>query len=163
MKTLLLMRHAKSISADPGRADEQRGLTPRGERDAARMARLLADHNLLPQVVLSSIAMRARDTVNILIKSASCSAQAFFYNELYASSPGQYLRLLEQLDSRIDTAMIVGHNPEQEEFIHLMCSADERMTTASIAQIQLDIAAWADLDRETPARLVSVWRPKELP
>jgi phosphohistidine phosphatase len=161
MKTLLLMRHAKSSSGDD-LADEERGLAPRGERDAARMGRLLAEQRLLPQTVLASTAQRARATVNILIKSASCDPDIVFYNELYASSPGQYLRLLERLQNEIEIALIVGHNPEMEDFLSLMCSAQERMNTAAIAHIEVAIAAWSALDAKSPCALEHVWRPKEL-
>jgi phosphohistidine phosphatase len=164
MLTLLLMRHAKASQDDPLLADRQRGLTERGEKDAKHMGRFLKERGLVPHVILSSTAERARATVNILIKSSSFGHDIFFYNELYESDLRHYFTLLNRVDpNTASPVLIVGHNPEMEIFLQSLCASNERMATANIAQIEVQLDAWASFNLDTRCKLRQVWRPKELP
>lgn len=159
--TLLLMRHAKSDWADDTQADHARPLTKRGRSDAARMARLLGAQGLAPQTILASNARRARETVEALAAELSFRGDICFYNDLYQASPALYVGALNKLTQPFSPVLLVGHNPEMEEFLELHCHAQEEMKTASLAQVEFDLADWTSMRPKTKGHLVAVWRPKD--
>jgi len=156
------MRHAKSSWKDPELPDAERPLTKRGRRDAELMARLLSSRKLAPELVLCSIAKRAQQTADLVVKHSPFNGDVFFLNELYQSSVEQYLSVLSERAGENTIAMIIGHNPEMEEFLRSMCAAREEMATATIACIQFDLRSWSNLTKSVKGKLTNVWRPKEI-
>lgn len=162
MKTLLLMRHAKSSWKDSSLADHQRPLNRRGKQDAPRMGTFLNHQDLIPDVILSSTAQRAQDTAKGLLETLSFEGEVNSHRSLYQSDPSTYLQLLSELPDQINRAMIVGHNPEMDHFLDAICGVFEHMPTASIAVIQFEINSWTGLTDETEGNLVSLWKPREI-
>ena len=93
MKTLLLMRHAKSSWKDESRDDHDRPLNERGKKEAPRMGQLLLDQHLLPDLMLSSDAKRCRRTVEKVAAAAGYRGETVLTSELYAAPPVAYLKL----------------------------------------------------------------------
>ena len=83
MKTLLLMRHAKSSWDDPDVADHDRPLNKRGKKDAPRMGQWLAEQGLTPEVIVTSTAKRARKTAELVAESCGCQREPIVLPELY--------------------------------------------------------------------------------
>lgn len=162
MKTLLVLRHAKSSWKDLYLADHDRPLNKRGKRDAPRMGRLLLDEDLLPDLILSSTAKRARMTVAGLIGGSDYSAEVQFTRDFYHAYTETFITILSELKNKYERVMIVGHNPGLEELLEVLTGDYERMPTAALAQVALPIQSWADLGEETVGELIMVWRPKEL-
>ncbi|MCK4976542.1 MAG: histidine phosphatase family protein [Anaerolineales bacterium] len=162
MKTLLVLRHAKSSWKDLYLADHDRPLNKRGKRDAPRMGRLLLDEDLLPDLILSSTAKRARMTVAGLIVGSDYSAEVQFTRDFYHAYTETFITILSELKNNNERVMIVGHNPGLEELLEVLTGDYERMPTAALAQVALPIQSWADLVEETVGELIMVWRPKEL-
>ena len=81
----------------------------------------------------------------------------------YLADPEVYLELLRELGADVRTAMVVGHNPGMEELVELLTGRDEIFPTAALARVELAIDRWVELSPGTRGRLVSLWRPKELP
>ncbi|MBW3599854.1 MAG: histidine phosphatase family protein [Planctomycetes bacterium] len=162
MKTLLLLRHAKSSWSDGSLPDHERPLNDRGRQAAPQMGRLLAALRLTPDRILSSTAVRARDTANLVARSAGYPGEVEQRRELYHASPEACLAAACSLPETCRSAMIVAHNPGLEELVSQIAGAHERFPTAALAQVELDIASWTDLQGWSQARLVNVWRPKEL-
>ena len=162
MKTLLLMRHAKSSWKDTSLADHDRPLNKRGERDAPRMGEHLNQENQIPDVILCSSAKRARLTVDGLLETCHFDGEIFIHNELYHSGTRTYLALLSALPTAIETAMIVGHNPGMEMLLEMLTGEDERLPTAALALIQLSIENWAQLSDEAEGELLNLWLPRTL-
>ncbi|MHC4992311.1 MAG: SixA phosphatase family protein, partial [Planctomycetota bacterium] len=109
MKTLLLLRHAKSSHAVPG-PDHDRPLNERGERDAPRMGQLLAEMDLLPDVIVCSTATRARSTAELLIQASGYEGAVQFSEDLYWThgGPRAALEVLRDLPDAYDSVMLVG-------------------------------------------------------
>jgi phosphohistidine phosphatase len=162
VKTLLLLRHAKSSWDDPGLDDHDRPLNKRGRRDAPRMGRLLRDEKLLPDVVLCSTAERARETADATSEASGFSGETRFLRGLYLASPADILAALRAIEADVRTAMVVGHNTGIEELLALLTGAGEHLPTGALARISLPVKGWKELGPGVRGRLVGLWRPKDL-
>ncbi len=165
MKTLLILRHAKSSWTEPELDDHDRPLNDRGRRDAPRMGRLIQRQNLVPDIVLTSTANRARRTAELAIEAWGQPTTLTPIENFYLAAPGVYLMWLGHLDSQedpTDRVMVVGHNPGVEELVTLLSGARERMPTAALARIDLPIDSWSEVASGVEGTLVDLWRPKEL-
>lgn len=162
MKTLLLLRHAKSSWADERLSDFDRPLNDRGRQDAPRMGRLLRQQDLVPDLIIASPAKRAAATAKRAAEAAGYEGEIRHADDLYLAEPEVYLTLARGVDDRINSLMLVGHNPGIEECVGLLAGHDELMPTAGLACFRLPIDRWADLRTTGQYELVGVWRPKEL-
>jgi phosphohistidine phosphatase len=159
MKTLLLLRHAKSSWADESLTDHQRPLNDRGKRDAPRVGELLIEHQLRPQVVLSSSAKRARKTAEKVIRATGLDVELRLADELYLAEPRAYVAQLQILPDDLRCVLIVGHNPGLEELCLELTGRHEQFPTAALAQIELTIDRWADTSLDQSGHLVGLWKP----
>ncbi len=162
MKTLLILRHAKSSWKQPGLDDHDRPLNQRGKRDAPRMGQLLRIQSLLPDVILCSTAKRARKTAEKLIESSGFSGSCELHGDLYAAAPSDYIHSVSRLSDELQCAMVIGHNPGLEELLERLTGDYERLPTAALAQVELDIKSWRDVGKQSRGALVNVWRPRDL-
>ena len=162
MKTLLILRHAKSSWKKPSQADHDRPLNERGKRDAPRVGLLLVEHALVPDAIVSSTAKRARKTAELAARSSGYDRDIEYHEELYLAKPETYIRVIRQLDDAYARAMVVGHNPGLQELLEELTGRQVELPTAALAQVALDIAVWRQLDANGCGVLVNLWRPKEL-
>ena len=162
MKTLLMLRHAKSSWADPWMDDHDRPLKARGERDAPRMGKFIRQQELTPDLVITSTAKRARQTAELMVEAAQYDGEVRATRQIYHGDPEDYIEVLQRLPQKYERVMIVGHNPGMEELLELLTGEFERMKTATLAEIRLPIAAWLDLDDTTEGTLVNLWSPREV-
>jgi phosphohistidine phosphatase len=163
MKTLLVLRHAKSSWDEAGLDDHERPLNDRGERDAPRMGLLVCDRQLMPDLIISSDATRARLTAEAMADAAGYEGTILLERRLYHASPADIVDLLRSVvESELQTVMIVGHNPGLEELVTKLTGAREDVSTAALVQIELPIERWSDLSASTRGTLVDIWRPRDL-
>jgi len=162
MKTLLVLRHAKSSWNDPALHDHERPLNKRGRRDAPRMGELVREYGLIPDVVLSSDAVRARLTAEAVAEAARYAGEILLDPRLYLAWPDDILSLLQRVREKAETVMIVGHNPGLEKLVEQLTGEWQDLPTAALAQIGLPLDQWRDLKLSTRGRLVGLWRPEEL-
>lgn len=163
MKTLLILRHAKSSWDDASLDDRERPLNARGRRDAPRMGDLLRDERLIPDVVITSDAVRAHTTALAVAQAAGYSRDIVVDPVLYHASPEDVHAVLKSVPNANDrTVMIVGHNPGLEDLIDQLTGEPHDLPTAALAQLELPIERWGELNTSTRATLVGFWRPKEL-
>ncbi|MCK5644258.1 MAG: histidine phosphatase family protein [Gammaproteobacteria bacterium] len=162
MKTLLILRHAKSSWKETGLADHDRSLNKRGRRDAPRIGDLLREEGLVPDIILGSSAKRAKRTAEIVAEESGFGGDIMFSRELYAAWPVSYIDVLNIQPDHYGCVMVVGHNPGLEELLLVLTGEAERMPTAALAQVTLPIDSWCELSYETSGELVEIWRPREL-
>ena len=163
MKTLLVLRHAKSSWDDSRLDDHERPLNARGEADAPRMGELVRDVGLMPDLVVSSDAVRARLTAEAMAAAAGYPGTIQLEPRLYHANAADIIDVLvADLDGDEGTVMIVGHNPGLEELVTRLTGAREDMPTGALAQIALPIERWSDLSPTTAGALEGLWRPKEI-
>jgi len=149
-KTLYLVRHAKSSWDDAGLADRDRPLNDRGLRDAPDMGKRLSAQGHRPDLIISSPAKRAYSTARKIAKKLGYEKSAIVKDErLYFAGTGRMLELLENLDDRHGSVMIVGHNPAMTTFLNILCDSPvHNMPTCSIAVVGYDIDSWTELASE---------------
>jgi phosphohistidine phosphatase len=162
MKTLLLLRHAKSSWKDSDLDDHERPLNPRGKRDAPRMGKLLQDENLLPDWIAASSAKRCRKTAEHVIHASGYRGETRITSELYEANAAALRTFLAGLDNRIDRLLVIAHNPGLEELLESLLGVYTPLTTAALAQIELPLDRWNELTAETRGTLVQLWQPRAL-
>jgi phosphohistidine phosphatase len=162
MKSLLLLRHAKSSWKDIQLADHERPLKGRGRRAAALIGRYMAQNKLRPDVVLSSTATRARETVEITLKSARFKVNVRYIDHLYMATPETWINAVMHLESGKRQVLLVGHNPGLEDLLFRLTSIRETMPTACLAQIVFEIKKWSEVAAKNDWRLETLVRPREL-
>jgi phosphohistidine phosphatase len=163
MKVLLVLRHAKSSWDNGALADRERPLNARGRRDAPRMGRLVRAQQLIPDLIVSSVAERARATAEAVAEAAGYGGEIRFDPTLYLADPAAIIALLGTVpDARAGTVMIVGHNPGLEELVAQLTGEAHDLPTAALAHIVLPITRWDDLESSTRGSLLGLWRPKDL-
>ena len=162
MKTLLVLRHAKSSWNDPELDDHARPLNKRGRRDGPRMGELMRKYGLMPDIVISSDAVRAQLTADAVAEAARYAGEVLLDPRLYMASPADILSLLRTVRENAETVMIIGHNPGLEELVEQLTGERQDLPTAALAHIVLEIDQWRDLKLSTRGTLLGHWRPKEL-
>jgi len=162
MKTLLLMRHGKSSWKDDSLEDFRRPLKKRGKKDSKKMAKVIAQNNLIPDIILSSSATRARETVEIVAETLEFQNRIVFYDELYMGEPSDIINAINNLTDDYNLVMIVGHNPGLEATLQIVDGEIEALPTAGLGQLVLVLDSWKELSFETMGELVGFWTPKSL-
>jgi phosphohistidine phosphatase len=147
MRTLVLLRHAKSSWDDPGVRDFARVLAPRGRRDAPKMGLLLRASGVEVEQVLCSTAVRARETLELVKKAAKYTGPVEYTDEIYEASYRRLLDLVRKLSNDAKTALLVGHNPGFEDLVRYLCSPNGdvgvHLPTAALVCIDFDMSDWS--------------------
>lgn len=162
MRTLLILRHAKSDQGNPSLDDHERPLNARGVRDAPRMGDLLRDAALVPDVIITSDAVRAHTTALAVAEAAGYSREVVVDPRLYLASPDDVFAVLSSVpdpDARV--VLVVGHNPGLEGVVAALTGERHDLPTAALVQLALTIESWEEIDAATSATLVDMWRPRE--
>lgn len=159
-KTLLLIRHGKSSWKDMTLPDIKRPLKKRGEDAAEEIGRLLKSKKLLPDVIYSSPAKRARNSAEIAAKKAGVSKLIVIQDALYMAEVQEILSVLRACEDNPQTVMLVGHNPGLEAFLQILVGQVNTMPTGGFAHLRLNLDDWKSLTIETEAELVGFWDPE---
>ena len=160
MKTLFLVRHAKSSRDDPALPDKERPLNDRGLRDAPRMGERLARQDVKPELIMSSPAVRALATAVIIAKKLDYKRKDIVVDErLYATQPDELLEVIQELGDRPKRVMLFGHNPELTELANRLSSKITDMPTCAVAEFSFDTKSWSNVGNQEPVK-VTLYRPK---
>ncbi len=170
MKTIYLLRHAKSAAKNAPLADIDRPLSERGEADARAMAGYLAKAGIEPALVLCSSARRTRDTLAGVLLGLGRKPAPILEDGLYHADAGGLLRRLSEVDDAIPSVMLVGHNPAIEDLARQLADGGdtealsrmaEKFPTGALAVLETDAAGWREI-KKTRARLTAFVRPRDL-
>lgn len=150
MKTLILMRHAKSSWAEPMQPDFERTLNERGKTDAPEMGRRLMAKTIKPDLVICSAAKRTRKTARLLAEAIAYSeAEIREEHDLYEATLHEMLGVIRQLDDTKDTVVLIAHNPTITGMVgYLTGTHIENMPTAGQAHITFDLQSWKQVAQE---------------
>jgi phosphohistidine phosphatase len=162
MKTLLIMRHAKSSWKDTKLKDRERPLNKRGKKNAKQMGDLLKEKELCPQLILGSPALRARQTAEAVAANCGYTGEISFKDGLYMAEAEDVIKILRKLEDNLERVIVIGHNPGLESLLPLLSHQILSLPTGSIAYLSLPISTWKELDKDTDAELIELWKPKEL-
>lgn len=162
MKTLLILRHAKSSWDNPTLSDYDRPLNKRGKRDAPRMGKHIQEQGLVPDCILTSSAKRARKTAKRVAKACGYKGKRKKLDSFYHALPGVYYDKLQTLSNEYESVMVVGHNPTMEHLVTNLTGESVTMPTTALAHIELPIEHWKALDIYSKCNLLNLWTPKTL-
>jgi phosphohistidine phosphatase len=161
MKEIILMRHAKSSWSDSELKDFDRPLNKRGKKDAPKMGKILMEKKAVPDRIISSSAKRARSTAKLVAKKISFEDDVILLDELYLAEAETILGLLKSQPDDLNRIMVVGHNPGMEWFLQMVCGKVVSLPTATVAQIEVPIEHWSDLNEDVEGELLNRWKPKK--
>jgi phosphohistidine phosphatase len=170
MRTLLLMRHAKSSWDRPDLADLDRPLAPRGRKAAPLIGRYLAEQRLIPDLVLCSHALRVRETWQLMTPALGGAVACKTLRSLYSAAPSRLLEPLRRVADDVRILMVIGHNPGLGALAAALAGtgskkALERLRTkfptAGLAVVTFEVERWAELAAGT-GRLEDFVGPKDL-
>ncbi len=166
MKTIMLLRHAKSSWDDSSLKDFDRPLAKRGKKDTLRMGRFTKDVKSLPGSIISSPAKRAEQTVQLFAKSADIDLSMITWSEnLYYGGARDYLSAVQKAPEGVDDIMLVGHNPLLEETVSLLSNEGGgytvRIPTAALVCLEHPAIEWGQVKPGT-ARIKWMMIPKLL-
>jgi phosphohistidine phosphatase len=155
MKTLFLVRHAKSSRDNPSLSDRDRPLGDRGKKDAPKMGKRLAKRNVKPDLLLSSPALRALRTAQLIAEEVGYERNGIVVeNRLYATNADDLLAVVRGLDNGLDRVMLFGHNPEFAVLAHRLSSEIIDMPTCAVAEFTFDTKSWSDVGELEPVKRV---------
>ncbi len=149
MKTLVLLRHAKSSWDDDRLDDHDRPLAPRGHRDAPRMGKRLARRGFDPDLLLTSSAVRARETADYLAAALELAQSRIrIERRIYLASPDELLKVIAALDDSLANVLLVGHNPGLTDLANRLLPSLglDNLPTAGVVAVECDIVRWKDID-----------------
>jgi phosphohistidine phosphatase len=145
MKTLLMLRHARSILKSQNLSDHARPLDELAKQDALDMGKLLRNKDLIPDLIISSTALRAKTTAELVAKGGSYQGEIVLEQSLYQAKPKDYLKIIQGLSEKYTCVLLVGHNPTLEETIGLLAgSSGVKMTPCALAPLNISIEKWSD-------------------
>lgn len=162
MKTVLLLRHAKSSWKKPDLADHDRPLNERGKSEALAIGRLLRSNDLVPDFIVSSTAKRARRTADLVMSASDYAGDVALKRSLYDGGPDAYFEALAALPDHVNTVLLVGHNPDLENVVERLTAWSEELSTAALVQATFEIESWGGLKGALPGTFVGHWRAADL-
>lgn len=161
MRILYLLRHAKSSWKDQTLRDFDRPLKGRGRRAAERMGQVLAEEKMKSLLVISSPAVRARETTKLMLESAGLKVETRFEERIYEADVRTLLAIVRSIPDSSGTTIMVGHNPGFENLLQYFTGDGRHMPTCALAKIEFDAASWSEVSEGT-GRLELFVTPKEL-
>lgn len=169
MRTLSLLRHAKSTWDDPVETDFDRPLNGRGRRAAVRIGRYLRDDGVAFDAVIASPALRVRQTVEGAEEGLGARLHPRFDRRIYMASAATLLELAQATDDAVAHLLLIGHNPGLEDLALLAAAAAEplragpleKYPTATLTTLAFDAPRWAAI-AEGGARMTRFVRPRDL-
>jgi len=166
-RELLILRHAKSDWESDAKTDFDRPLARRGHRDAPAMGKWMNQQKLAPDYIISSPAMRAKQTVDAVTKELGIAHKHIHFNQkIYLASAESLLQILAECPKTAKQILIVGHNPGLDDLLqHLvdkppLTGDGKLLTTACLARIALP-EDWTQLPHHC-GQLVAIIRPRDI-
>lgn len=159
VKQLLILRHAKAAAEHA--FDHARQLNKVGREQAPAVGVWLREKNLIPTQILSSTAARALATAAAVASSSGFQGVIRATAQLYLTDPEAHLELVQRVQADLERILIVGHNPSLEGLLARLVGGQNRLATASLAVVDVDIGDWADLRLDGRGALAELWRPEQ--
>tara|TARA_Y100000748_G_C15248760_1_gene392023 strand:+ start:129 stop:617 length:489 start_codon:yes stop_codon:yes gene_type:complete len=146
MLSIIIFRHGKSDWDAIYDKDHNRPLSKRGIKAAKKMGNYLKQINQIPDVVISSSAIRAKNTAELAMNSGDWKSIFYIEPRIYGGSSEELLSIVQKINKKIKTVCLVGHEPICSSFISLCTFHSQRFTTASMAKIDFKFKEWSEIN-----------------
>jgi len=160
MKKLFIIRHAKSSWKEENLDDFDRPLKKRGGKNASYMGEMLNEKHILPDIILSSPALRAKTTAGIIAKKVNYSKDIVFNKNMYESNETTLHNLLTELNNNKKIAFLVAHNPGLNMLADYYVGFNDNIPTCGIIEIEFNCKKWQEISPFN-AKLISFEYPKK--
>jgi phosphohistidine phosphatase len=147
MKTLYLIRHAKSSWKYPALRDEERPLNKRGQENAPDMGKRLKKRGVIPDLLVSSHAQRAFDTANLMADALGYSKRQIIVDKrLYHAATADFMKVIGEQNNKVESLLVFGHNPGLTTLANTLCDEYlDNIVTAGVYAIRFDVKRWRDI------------------
>ncbi len=150
MKHLTILRHAKASNKPIYDRDFDRPLTGKGRKQAPTIARVLAASKVTPDLLLSSPAVRARETAELVAETIGYTKAIAYEEAIYGASAATLLEILRGAPDAAEHIVLIGHNPGLENLVSGLCAGTNlrlnlRLPTAGMAQLAPQVVRWRQL------------------
>ena len=159
MMNLMIMRHGKSDWDAGAQSDHDRPLANRGILSAERMGEVVRDLGTIPELVISSTAVRARATAELARITGGWASRLILEDDLYGASPRAALEVVVKHAGDCKRVMIVGHEPTWSMLVRQLTGGSCAMRTATVADIEIHAERW-DAATTASGTLVSLLQPR---
>ncbi|DAB27857.1 MAG: phosphohistidine phosphatase [Sulfurimonas sp. RIFOXYD12_FULL_33_39] len=160
MKKLYIIRHAKSSRKNETLEDFERPLNKRGKKNAPMMGERLKEKGIMPDIIISSPAKRAKTTAEIIAKEIGYEKKVLFDANIYEANVNELSKILRALDDKNKTVFLVGHNPSLNDLANYYVHHEENIPTCGVVEIAFACEKWADIEPKN-AKLLSLEYPKK--
>lgn len=160
MKTLYIIRHAKSSWSDFSLDDFDRPLNKRGKSNAPMMGERLHSKNIIPDLILSSPAKRAKNTAKIIAKEVGYKKDTVFHESMYEATAKTIDTILKKTDDNNKVLFLFGHNPDLSILAEVYVKFEQNIPTCGIVEIEFNCDKWVDISSSN-AKLLSFDYPKK--
>jgi phosphohistidine phosphatase len=158
MKTLFVLRHAKSSWENPESSDFDRPLNQEGLKEAPLTGRNIFDNQFQPEIIISSPARRAKQTAILIKEIAEIEGRIEYDERIYEASPLQLLQVISEADEDKNSMMLIGHNPGLEGLIKVLTGGVQPMAT--LAVINLNSDKWNEITADC-GEVLTLIRPQD--
>ena len=147
MKTLYILRHAQKDESNPEQYDYDVKLTEKGEKDSRLLGEKLKAHNVLPDLIVSSPAIRARKTAENVSEIIGYTKSVMYNEVIYQAFLHEIIESITYTFDTVDSLMVVGHNPSLSALAITYAGFKEEMEMASVVRIDFDCSSWTSIDK----------------
>lgn len=160
MKKLFIIRHAKSSWKDYSLDDFDRPLNKRGFLNAPLMGKYLKDKNIVPDIILSSPALRAKTTAEIIANKVKYKKQIVYEESIYEADINTLHNIITSLKNKYNIAFIIGHNPGLNLLVDNYVGFDENIPTCGVVELEIKSDSWENINSKN-IKLLSFNYPKK--
>lgn len=160
MKKLFIIRHAKSSWKDYSLDDFDRPLNKRGFLNAPLMGKYLKDKNIVPDIILSSPALRAKTTAEIIANKVKYKKQIVYEESIYEVDINTLHNIITSLKNKYNIAFIIGHNPGLNLLVDNYVGFDENIPTCGVVELEIKSDSWENINSKN-IKLLSFNYPKK--
>ncbi len=147
MKTLYIMRHTQKDESNPEQYDYDVELTQKGLKDSQIIAQKLKDNSILPDLIVSSPAMRTRQTAEIVAKTLKYRKNIMYNEVIYQAFVNEIVESITYTFDTVDSLLIIGHNPSLTALAITFTEFKEEIKMGSIVKIEFDCNSWTTIDK----------------
>jgi phosphohistidine phosphatase len=160
IKKLYIIRHAKSDKSDDTLKDFDRPLNKRGLKNSPFMGSLLKNKNINPDLILSSPALRALTTAEIIANRVEYKKEIETNKSIYTDSYSTLEKIIHEIDDNNNTVFFIGHNPGVSALINHLCQTNLDIPTCAVVEIAFDTNSWEKISKKN-STLISYEYPKK--
>ena len=161
MKTLYIIRHAKSSWKNLELDDFERPLNKRGKKNAPFMADVLKAKNVKPELIISSPALRAKRTAQTIAKALNYFKEIVYLEQIYEASASTLERIVKNVGDEHNVAFLFGHNPGLNMLVEKYVAFEENIPTCGIVEIKFSCESWSQANKKN-AEFISFEYPKKI-